>query len=137
MADPIVPDVGVSATERELQGSSESFLIDLAQLEGLELQKRQMAADDPLRAPLARQIEHRTLALVVQSRYQSRLIDIEWQSEHPGSETTSRQPVVVAAEWREAERRLRDARTALDRATDVAERLRDEHWRAVRHDGTE
>jgi hypothetical protein len=42
-----------------------------------------------------------------------------------------RRPNVILGEWRAAERTLRDARVAMEQASDVAERLRNEHGRSV------
>lgn len=109
-------------------------MLQLAQLDSLERRKREMSQKDELRVPLAHEIEDLAIALVGLSRYQSRLIEMEQSTSQ--QESPPRKPAEVLAEWREAERGLRQAREAMESAVDTANRLREEHSRSVRLHGT-
>jgi hypothetical protein len=132
VADPDASGTGTSTNERELQRSSQAFLAELAHIERLEQRKREMSAGDDARVPLAHEIEALTVGLLGLSRYQTRLIELESLSLGT-AQPDPRKPAAILAEWRDAERALRDARAAMERAADAAERLRHEHGRAVRH----
>jgi hypothetical protein len=124
-------DQGISPDEQELQRSSQEFLDELKRIDGMERRKALMSPRDAERVSLAQDIEDATIGLVGLSRYQTRLIELEKQSlgsyGQPG-----RKPAEILEEWRQAERELRDARTALERATDAADALREEHRRSMR-----
>jgi hypothetical protein len=120
-----------AADEEELQRSSQDFLGELGRIEGLERRKQTMIQGDDQRVSLAREIEDMAIGLVGMSRYQTRLIEMAHQT-GGGSEQPARKPAEILDEWRAAERDLRDARTALERATDIADGLRDEHRRSLR-----
>ena len=117
--------------ERELQRASREFLSELGRLEGMERRKQTMSARDEQRVPLAREIEDVTVGLVGMSRYQTRLIELTEQAAG-GPQRAARMPAEILADWRAAERELRDARAAMERATDLADALRDEHRRSLR-----
>jgi hypothetical protein len=119
-----------SAAESELQASSELFLNEVERLATLEREKQQMAPGAEREAK-AREIEDVALDLVSRSRYQTRLVEMQAQSMDE-AEAAPRPAGVIIEEWRAAERRLNDARSALERATDEADRLRDEHRRSAR-----
>ena len=121
---------GASANELELRRSSAEFLSELDRLGAMERRKRDMASSDDQRVTLAREIEDATMSLVGLSRYQTRLIELEQQSQGE-REPSTRKPAEVLEEWRAAERVLRDARTTLERATDLADQLRVEHRRSL------
>jgi hypothetical protein len=90
-----------------------------------------MSPRDDERLPLAHEIEDATIGLVGLSRYQTRLIELEKQS--IGEEgQPGRKPADILEEWRAAERVLRDARAAMERASDIADGLREEHRNAIR-----
>lgn len=125
-----------AASENELLASSDKFLSQLAEIDGLERKKRVKLPEDDERLTLAREIEDLTLGLVGLSRYQTRLVEMARQSLDMAV-AEPRLPRVVMSEWRDAERTLRDARDAMERASDTADRLRDEHGRAMRHYETE
>ena len=127
--DPRVADASVD--EQELQRSSDEFLGELERIDGMERRKRDMSALDDQRVPLAHAIEDATIGLVGLSRYQTRLIEMEHQAASDGGQP-SRKPAHILDEWRAAERALRDARSAMERATDMADSLRDEHRRSLR-----
>lgn len=131
MAEKTWEAAGSSATERELQRASAEFLGELGRIDGLERRKREMPARDDQRLPLANEIEDATIGLVGLSRYQTRLIEMEKQSLGQAGQD-GRVPAEILEEWRAAERDLRDARVVMERATDVADDLRDEHRRSVR-----
>jgi hypothetical protein len=131
MAEQDSKQAGVSATEQELQRFSDMFLTELDRVEGMERQKREMTGRDAARVPLAHEIEDATIGLVGMSRYQTRLIEMESQA-LGAPEVDKRTPTVILDEWRAAERTLHDARTAMERATDLADGLRDEHRRSMK-----
>jgi len=115
--------------EQELQESSRQFLIELEHLTTLEQRKKDMAPADPARLPLAREIEDASVQLMSRSRYQTRLLQLEKQSRGE-REARPRRPHEILEDWRGAERRLHDARSAMEQAIDEADRLRDEHRRS-------
>jgi hypothetical protein len=119
-----------SANEQELQRSSQEFLGELERIDGMERRKREMPPRDDERAPLAHEIEDATIGLVGLSRYQTRLVEMEQQSLGEVGQSI-RKPARILDEWRAAERDLRDARAALERATDLADGLRAEHRRSL------
>jgi hypothetical protein len=120
-----------STNEQELQRSSTQFLGELGRLDVMERRKAEMSPRDDERVPLAREIEDATIGLVGLSRYQTRLIELEKQS--MGEEAQpGRKPADILEEWRAAERVLRDARAAMERATDIADGLREEHRQSIR-----
>ena len=131
MAEQRSRAAGMSANERELRRSSEVFLGELGRIDGLERRKQTMSAHNDQRVPLAHEIEDATIGLVGLSRYQTRLIEMERQSTVNGA-PASRTPAEILEDWRAAERDLRDARATMERATDIADTLRDEHLRSLR-----
>jgi hypothetical protein len=131
MAEQGSTPADASATERELQRSSAEFLTELGRIDGMERRKREMPGRDDQRLPLAHEIEDATISLVGLSRYQTRLIELENQSLGESAQS-ERKPSAILDDWRAAERVLRDARAAMERATDVADHLREEHRRTLR-----
>jgi hypothetical protein len=121
----------VSANEHELQRSSDVFLGELGRIDGLERRKRAMKGWDDQRLPLAHEIEDGTIGLVGLSRYQTRLVELERQS-LDGNGSPTRKPAEILDDWRAAERELREARAAMEQATDLADQLREEHRRSLR-----
>jgi hypothetical protein len=113
-----------SATDQELQRSSQAFLADLQQLEMMELRKAAMALEDPERPNLARAIEDRVTILLGRSAYQRRLA-VEGFDQLDGGEV--RHPTSVLRDWRDAEHRLMEARASLQRAVDGCDRYREEY----------
>ena len=123
------PATTTAAAEEDLQASSAVLVAALERATALELRKQHLAPDDVDRLPLAREIESITLEVVSRGRYQTRLVELQQAvADRPRA---PRSPGVVLEEWREAESRLHEARAELERATDTADRLRDEHRRAV------
>jgi hypothetical protein len=116
---------GLSATsDDELQRSSTAFLADLDELEEMERRKAAMSPDDPARPDLARAIEDRATILLGRSAYQRRLAVEGFRQ----SDIARPRPVsAVLADWRDAERRLMEARSSLERAMDDSERYRSEY----------
>jgi hypothetical protein len=130
MAEEPMPAAADSA-EAELQHSSDEFLGELDRIEDMERRKRTMAAGDDQRVPLAHEIEDSTIGLVGISRYQTRLIELTHQVAGAAN-ASGRNPAEILEEWRSAERSLREARAEMERATDLADGLRDEHRRSLR-----
>jgi hypothetical protein len=128
MADQPAPGERPIPAEAELEASSALFLTELDRLREMEKRKRGYPAIEA-RLRLAREIEETTAGLTTLGRYQTRLIRL--QNESVGAaETAVRSPHVIIDDWRQAERRLHEARVALERAVDEADRLREEHRRA-------
>jgi hypothetical protein len=90
----------------------------------MERRKGAMGPDDPERPDLARQIEDLTAVLLGRSAYQRRLAD-EGFAQVDGGE--ARPPAVVLEDWRDAEHRLVEGRSIVQRALDDAERFREEY----------
>jgi hypothetical protein len=130
MAEQNSEAAGTSASEQELQRSSGEFLGELGRIDVMERRKREMAPRDDQRVPLAHEIEEATIGLVGLSRYQTRLVEMEKQSLGEVGQD-GRMPAEILDEWRAAERVLRDARVAMEHATDVADNLRNEHRRSL------
>lgn len=131
MADQPTRAQDDSPDEQELQRSSDEFLGELGRLDGLERRKRTMTARDEERVALAHEIEDATIGLVGMSRYQTRLIEMSHQAAG-AADDAGRKPAEILDEWRSAERALRDARAAMEQASDLADGLRDEHRRSLR-----
>jgi hypothetical protein len=123
---------GVIVTdEQELRRSSRLFLAELDRLHDLESEKSNLGQGDPRRVALAHEVEDAVAELLGLGRYQTRLIELEAQSVAP-QEDVLRSPADILDDWRAAERELRDARAAFERATDRADGLRKEHSQSVR-----
>jgi hypothetical protein len=125
----------VDASELELQRSSQEFLGELGRLDQMERRKQTMSPSDDQRGPLAHEIEDAAIGLVGLSRYQTRLVAMEQQA-LGGDGRRARRAADILDEWRAAEGQLRDARAAMEHATDRADQLREEHRRSLRS-GTE
>ena len=129
MADPQAftdghePDAPPS-TDSELQRSSAAFMLELATIQGLESRKAAMAPDDPERPVLARVIEDHVAVLMGRSAYQRRLVD---EGYHEAEGGDGRHPSAVLTDWRDAEHRMMQARSALQRAIEQTERLQKEY----------
>jgi hypothetical protein len=131
MSDAAEDRSATGGSEHDLRTSSALFLSELERLRELELQKQTMAPGAELRVSTARQVEDLTLHLVTLSRYQTRLIELQ-ERELAVPDPEVRPARVILEEWRAAERRLNDARSELERASDAADRLREEHKRTLR-----
>jgi hypothetical protein len=125
----------VDASELELQRSSQEFLAELGRLDQMERRKQTMSPSDDQRGPLAHEIEDAAIGLVGLSRYQTRLVEMERQALGEDGRR-ARRAADILDEWRAAEGQLRDARAAMEHATDRADQLREEHRRSL-HSGTE
>ena len=113
--------------ESELQRSSRDFLGALAALEVMEREKQEMAPDDPARVGLAIDIEELTLGLLGRSQYQTRLAAQSQQEAAPEP-----RPVhIVLRDWRDAERRLREAALAVRRIALESTGFEEEYRRSV------
>jgi hypothetical protein len=117
-------DARTSTTDSELQRSSQAMLADLDRLREMEVRKAAMAPDDPERPDLARAIEDRATILLGRSAYQRRLA-VEGFDQL--DQAAPRHASDVLTDWRDAEQRLMEARSLLQRAIDDSERYRDEY----------
>jgi hypothetical protein len=132
MTDGHAADDGVGSAEAELMRSSAVFLTELERIAEMERRKRALAPGDAERPGLAHEIEDATGELLALSRYQTRLIELEHDALRGSTPPVQPRPVhVILEDWRAAERDLYDARTAMERAGDLADRLRREHQGAV------
>ena len=125
--DPAGAEEARSA-EINLQESSVLLVSALERAMELERLKQRLEIGDPARDELAREIEDITHELVSRGRYQTRLVRL--QERFVNGMPDHRHPSVVLEEWRDAERRLHEARAEVERASDAADRLREEHRRA-------
>jgi hypothetical protein len=116
--------LATASADDELQRSSKAFLADLEQLQRMELRKAAMSPDDPERPDLARQVEDRASILLGRSAYQRRLAD---EGRHQLDGGDARHPSAVLHDWRDAEHRLMEGRSTVQRALDDAERFREEY----------
>jgi hypothetical protein len=124
-----------------LRLTSDALLSDLAELESLEQEKRQVEPSDPRLVELASQIEriaHRVLGEAVGQRRMTQETHAEAISGTPGAPTapiaeTHRDMRLILADWRDAERRVMESRLgsreAALAASDV-ERFRTEYQAA-------
>jgi hypothetical protein len=111
--------------ELELQRSSGEFLERVNAMRELEMEKRALPAADPRRPELASRIEGMALDLMGRSQYQTRLT--EAQAERIPAPV--RPLHVVLTDWREAERRLKDAHEAVWRTAGESRRFGEEYQR--------
>ena len=128
----------MSEPGRALRATSDALLADLQALEELEHQKRELAPDDPELVTTARSVEEiarRLLGLSVRQRELTTVIKDLADVSDPRTpersiEETPREIHQILADWREAERRSRDAETGSAEATAAAtevDRLREEY----------
>jgi len=120
--------------EREMLEASDEFLSALAALRAMEEEKRALTPEDTRRIGLAIDIEELSLGLLARSQYQTRLAEEALN----GPLTDPRRANTVLVDWREAERRLRDAHLSVRRIGLESARLQDEYRRSVAnaHDET-
>lgn len=71
-----------TATEQELQRSSDHFLAELGRIDGMERRKRDLPATDDEGLPLAHEIEDGSIGLVGLSRY--RRASLRWHRRRAG-----------------------------------------------------
>jgi hypothetical protein len=126
---------------KELRASSDALLDDLARLAGLEQEKRSLTADNPRVVVLAEEIEQLAARVLGQSRRQRSLSEtVNDQALTTGGlpsiEETPREIHLILADWREAERQVReappDSRQAQE-AEAAIDRLREEYRAAHEH----
>ena len=127
------PTREVDGAESPLERPQQVFLAEIERLAALERRKQQMGPDDEQRMVLARQVEDVAMDLMTLSRYQTRLVTLEAQS-IGAAHGNGRSSHAILDDWRAAERRLHDARMVMERASDDADRLREEHRRSVRRE---
>lgn len=123
------------ATEDQLTQSSQVLLTEVERLIELERRKIELPYGASERVMLASEIEDITIGLLSLGRYQTRLVRLEEQAAGNAS-GPPRDPNAILAEWRKAEARLHEARSAVERANDEVDRLRDEHRESMRRPPT-
>ena len=127
----------MSETGSALRATSDALLADLQALEELERQKRELEPDDPKMLETARRVEtiaRRLLGQSVRQRELSAVASDLAATGHPETprsiEATPREIHQILADWRDAERRARDAEPGSHEAqtaeADLA-RFRDEY----------
>ena len=107
----------MSETGSALRATSDALLADLEALEELERMKRGLEPDDPQLVDTARKVEtlaRRLLGQSVRQRELTTVINDMAQSGHPATpqqtiDATPREIHQILADWRNAERRGRDA----------------------------
>ncbi len=119
------------ATSKALRATSDELMRDLAELSGLEEEKRTLPLDDPRLVEIAAQVEVIAARILSGSRRQSALVrEGVGPTESAASINEVHRPMAaILAEWREVERRLADATpgTAETAQLEVlASRLREE-----------
>ena len=133
----------MSETGSALRATSDALLADLAALEELEREKRGLEPDDPELVVKARKVEaiaRRLLGASVKQRELTAVVNDMASSGHPDTprgaiDATPREIHQILADWRDAERRARDAADGSpDAATAHADidRFREEY--RVAHD---
>jgi hypothetical protein len=118
-----------TTAEDELQRSSDEFLMALEALRAMEQEKRAMESDDPRRQGLAIDIEELSLGLLGRSQYQTQLVG----EAAPDGTVAPRPAHSVLDDWRDAERRLREAHVAVRRVSLESTRFQDEYRRSIAH----
>ncbi len=116
-----------TTAEEALQRSSEEFLRALGAIAAMEEEKKALDPDDPRRQELAARIEERTLELFARSQHQTRLV----AEAAPDEPAPPRPAQVVLADWRDAERRLHEARLAARRASIDSGAFMEEYQRSM------
>ena len=107
----------MSETGSALRTTSDALLADLAALEELEREKRGLEPDDPQLVVKARKVEaiaRRLLGASVKQRELTAVANDMASAGHPDAprsaiEATPREIHQILADWRDAERRARDA----------------------------
>ena len=127
------PTREVDGAESPLERPQQVFLAEIEHLAALERRKQQMGPHDEQRMVVARQVEDVAMDLMILSRYQTRLVALEAQSVG-AVDGNGRSSHAILDDWRAAERLLHEARVAMERASDDADRLREEHRRSVRRE---
>jgi hypothetical protein len=128
----------VSETGSALRATSDALLADLQTLEELERAKRELEPDDPKLVDTARRVETIARRLLGQSVRQRELTAVASDlaaAGHPDApsgpiEATPREIHQILADWRNAERRARDASPGTpdaDAAAADVERYREEY----------
>jgi hypothetical protein len=128
----------VSETGSALRATSDALMADLQALEELERRKRELAPDDPRLVDTARRVETIARRLLGQSVRQRELTSVISDLVTTGDPTAPDRPIedtpreihLILADWRDAERRARDAQPDSTEASAAAadvERLRDEY----------
>lgn len=113
--------------ESEMLQASDEFLQAVTALRAMEEEKRTLGPDDPTRLGLAVDIEELALGLLGRSQYQTRLAE----EAQRGGGSEPRRAHLVLVDWRDAERRLRDAYIAVRRTGLEVARFQDEYRRSV------
>ena len=113
--------------EIEMVRASDEFLGALTALRTMEEEKRTLAGDDARRVGLAIDIEELALGLLGRSQYQTRLAE----EAQRGSPESPRRASAVLGDWRDAERRLREAHLAVRRIGLESVRLQEEYRRSI------
>jgi hypothetical protein len=129
--------------EQELRSTSDELLRRLERLRQLEVEKRNLKPGTDQFAAIARDIETLAAGVLTKTVEQEQLAEESFEvrratgySAPPIEDVPPvREPSAILAEWREAERRLGDARAGTiehDEARGEVDRLRDEYRRAYR-----
>jgi hypothetical protein len=123
----------------ELERTSDVLLAQLEELEELEKSKRDVPDGSKAQLRLSRQVESLARKVLRTAGDQTELVEtIAEMADVPGGGGTSREPHLILAEWRAAERAMEQetpGTTGWEAARTEVERLRNEYRRAFRARG--
>jgi hypothetical protein len=120
-----------------LRHTSDALLAQLSELEDLERTKRELEPGSRAQMRLSRRVESLARKVLNTAGQQTDLVESMAESAD-GSEQESREPHVILAEWREAERAMEretPGTSAWESARGAVDRLRSEYRRAFTERG--
>jgi hypothetical protein len=121
-----------------LRHTSDAFLEQLSKLEDLERTKRELEPGSAAQLRLARRVESLARKVLNTAGQQTDVVEAIAEASDGTGPLTSREPHVILAEWREAERSMERESTgspAWDTARADVDRLRLEYRRAFTERG--
>lgn len=121
-----------------LRHTSDALLEQLSQLEELERTKRELEPGSPAQVRLARRVESLARKVLSTAGQQTDVVEALAETTEGTSPVATREPHIVLAEWREAERsmeRERPGTQGWEKARTDVERLRQEYRRAFTERG--
>ena len=126
------------ADAQAIRHTSDALLAQLSQLEELERTKRELEPGSPAQLRLTRRVESLARKVLNTAGQQTDLVEAIAETTDGTGPLVTREPHVVLAEWRDAERSLEAAMTGTaewESAHADVERLRQEYRRAFTERG--
>jgi chemotaxis regulatin CheY-phosphate phosphatase CheZ len=120
---------------QSLRRTSDALLSSLSELEELEQKKRSLPAGSKAQLRVSRQVETLARKVLREAGTQTELVESIAESEEAQSATAPREPHLILAEWRAAERTLEaeePGTPAWENARAEVDQLRTEYGRAFR-----